>query len=84
MMAIVMAARFVVTESGTEAQSGDLEDSIQRVDPRLTLGVGIEAHRVLLEGRYALGFRSVVAADAADNPLVPKSRSIELLAGVRF
>jgi hypothetical protein len=62
--------------------SDEFEDEIKRFDVGLVTGVGIDAGRLVLDGRYTWGLMNI-AKDSSD-PGTAKNRVFSVTLGVRF
>ena len=60
----------------------DIDDRVKRTNWSLTIGLGVQARRWLLEGRFSQGLWTIAEDDFDEPP--GKSKAIALLAGIRF
>lgn len=69
-----------------EENDVDVDDSYEGLDVGLMFGVGFEVVRIGIEGRYSLGFRSVLATDAATESGFGKTKynALQIIGKIRF
>jgi outer membrane protein with beta-barrel domain len=60
----------------------DIDDRIKRTNWSVTIGLGVQARRWLLEARFSQGLRTIATDDVGEPPV--KSKAVAVLAGVRF